>query len=154
MSATAPTTFEKSLAEAEAEAFRVLCSALASEPGRSAFLGDEPPHAESWSFRFTSPVATDASYWSAHDFPVMAYGAVAVYAGRNRAAAQAWVMGIVKALPVFDSGNLRKLRISNVGPVVADAVQYPNETKPWQVWRATVEFDAEFLTGGKTRQEE
>ncbi len=143
---TTPERFETALTEAEAEAFAYLAEATKTVPGKTALLAHNPGVADAWTFELTTPLA-EASLWSAHDLPGIAWQAIAVARFRNRDRAQRWLMQLIQALPLAESGVLIMLRVRAAGEIGLD--DFVVQKRVLRLWTVVVTMDAVFRTGGK-----
>ena len=152
--ATALTRAESKLIETIAGLTRGYCV--------SGVIGATPTHHGRFAVRIISPNPVDASFWSAHTFPAMAWRASLSGAFRSREEAQTFVMLIVSGLPLKPAplepgqpvaGEIIQLRIANVNEITPQTYGEDNEPKPW-AWVSTINLDVVFLTGSRDISDE
>lgn len=151
--------FALALTRAEAALFEVVSGLARPVCGRvKGRIGADPVAHDSFALQMTAPNPADASFWSAHAFPALPYGARVVGAFRTREAAQRFIMLLVGGLPVRTSepasgepvaGSLQQVRVSDVGEVDQTTYEGDNVPAPW-AWTVTVGLDVVFRTGSRT----
>lgn len=148
--------FSGALTKAEANLLETVAPLVRGVCG-AGIISETPTRHESFAVRITKPDPADESFWSAHEFPCMAWKAVLVGAFRTREAAQRFLMLVIAGLPIINAataqgvpvaGAIQKLRISSIEEIVPVEYTEENEPKPW-AWTSTINLDIVFLTGSR-----
>lgn len=155
---TEPTSFEKSLCEAEAACFDALCRIIGLRPGVNAFVGSNRGRTDCAVFDIGAIQTGDQTTYRAGVFHFR--GQCDLYS-RDRRTLQVWLMRIVAALPVQRHGgtesflradtNVIQFRIvpdpTSVSAISTTDVETATAERKITVNTATVTLDIVFRAG-------
>jgi hypothetical protein len=145
-----PDVFNTSLTDAEQAAFDILMDATQTEQDKTAYLGYEPEIINTWYFEATFTALPEVSFYYANvDSTVVKCRARCTYF--NRADCQKWFMAIMAKLPKKeeDESNIKIFRLSQDFEIKTGIITLKNEKNDVRIFSKEIEFDLEFLTGGK-----
>lgn len=144
-----PDCFNTSLTEAEQAAFQILLDATGSQANRQGFLGYDPNIANTWLFEVTKVSIPEIMFYQNVDRIVFKAYAECNY--QIRANCQAWFMSILAKLPIknHENSNIVIFRIASDSQISESFINLKNEKSAVRIFSKSIEFDLEFLTGGK-----
>lgn len=144
-----PISFISSLSEAELKCHAIICQATGSVSGIQAYVGALPNNVYNKSgFGLTIPIEQEAPFYSQCDIKVCCWAGFGECVFVQRHHCQNWQMQILKSLPICRDGNLVEFKVDGIGQIQPLIVEAANEGAI-QCWRATMQFQIIFSTGGK-----
>ncbi len=148
--------FSHALARAETNVLSIIGRITQPVVSSLPIIGTTPPRHGTAAVRMTVPRIDDQAFWTTLSCPILAWGAVAVGAFRQREDAQCFVMLMAGVLPLHLAkdaaiplaGQLSMMRISGIGEVQQTMFNDENEPRPW-AWTVAISMDVVFFTGSR-----